>query len=90
MSTFGRPVPEISMISDQVVDFIFEHHSHRITDWNHTVLNAHSLQIYADAVSNRGAALDNCFGFVDGTVKPICRPDFNQRLVYNGHKGFMP
>ena len=84
MSTFGRPVPEISMISNQVVDFIFEHHSHRITDWNHTVLNAHSLQIYADAVSNRGAALDNCFGFVDGTVRPICRPDLNQRLVYNG------
>ncbi|CAH3183760.1 unnamed protein product [Porites lobata] len=86
MSTFGRPVPEISMISNQVVDFIFEHHSHRITGWNHTVLNAHSLQIYADAVSNRGAALDNCFGFVDGTVRPICRPDLNQRLVYNGHK----
>ena len=86
MSTFGRPVPEISMISNQVVDFIFEHHSHRITNWNHAVLNAHSLEIYADAVSNRGAALDNCFRFVDGTVRPICRPDLNQRLVCDGHK----
>ena len=25
------------------------------------------------------------FGFVDGTVRPICRTGENQRLVYNGH-----
>ena len=30
--------------------------------------------------------LRNCFGFVDGTVRPISRPDENQRVVYNGHK----
>lgn len=33
-----------------------------------------------------GAPLGNCFGFVDGTVRPISRPDENQRIVYNGHK----
>lgn len=33
-----------------------------------------------------GSPLPNCFGFVDGTVRPISRPDENQRLVYNGHK----
>ena len=27
-----------------------------------------------------------CFGFIDGTVRPICRPKQNQRIVYNGHK----
>ena len=32
------------------------------------------------------AALDNCFGFVDRTVRRICRPGEMQRLVYNGHK----
>ena len=25
-------------------------------------------------------------GFVDGTVRPICRPNRNQWEVYNGHK----
>jgi len=30
--------------------------------------------------------LDNCFGFIDGTVRPISKPDENQRIVYNGHK----
>ena len=33
-----------------------------------------------------GSPLPNCFGFVDGTVRPISRPDENHRLVYNGHK----
>jgi hypothetical protein len=44
------------------------------------------MQSYADAIARKGAPLDNCFGFVDGTVLPICGPGENQRLVYNGHK----
>lgn len=42
--------------------------------------------MYADAVADKGAALSNCFGFVDGTVRPICRPGKDQKVVYNGHK----
>ena len=34
----------------------------------------------------KGAPLDNCFGFVDGTVRPNTRPRENQRVLYNGHK----
>ena len=41
---------------------------------------------FASAVSNRGAALQNCWGFIDGTVRPISRPGENQRCLYNGHK----
>ena len=48
--------------------------------------NRAQLQLYADAVSLKGAALNNCFGFIDGTVRPICRPGEHQRMVYNGHK----
>lgn len=44
------------------------------------------LEEYAQATSHGGAAFKNCFGFIDGTVRPICRPDQNQREVYNGHK----
>ena len=44
------------------------------------------LKNYTEAVFNKGAALRNWFGFVDGTVRPIPRPDENQRVVYNGHK----
>ena len=37
-------------------------------------------------ITDKGAALSNCFGFVDVTVRPICRPGRDQKIVYNGHK----
>ena len=60
------------------------------TSWaqNHAMepnhLNPLELEKYAEAVFNKGAPLSNCFGFVDGTVRPITRPGENQRLLYNG------
>ena len=84
--TFGLSVPELCMIFNKVVDHIYEIHGHRLTQWKHTLLSAQNLQIYAECVAIKGAALENCFGFVDGTVRPICRPDKKQRIVYNGHK----
>lgn len=50
ISIYGRPVPEISMISNTVIDFTFEHHGRRILELNHTILNHHALQTYAEAV----------------------------------------
>lgn len=83
---FGRPVPGLSMVSNQVLDYIYDTHGHRITQWNHQVLSQPLLQLYSDTIAAKGSALDNCFGFVDGTVRPICRPAEHQRAVYNGHK----
>ena len=83
---FGRSVPELSMISNEVVHWIYTTHGHKITQWNHGILNLASLTVYADAIHNKGAALENCFGFIDGTVRPIYRPIENKRIVYNGHK----
>ncbi|CAH3123971.1 unnamed protein product [Pocillopora meandrina] len=39
-----------------------------------------------DSTEGLCAALDNCFGFVDGMVCPISKPGVNQRAVYSGHK----
>ena len=83
---FGRPVPVLSMVSNQVLDLIYDIHGHRITQWNHQVLSQPLLQLCSDTISAQGSALYNCFGFVDGTVRPICRPAEHQRAVYNGHK----
>ena len=86
ISRFGLPVPVLSMVSNDVLDFIYNTHRHRITQWNHNVLNPAALQIYSNAIADKGAALHNCFGFVDGTVRPVCRPGEHQRVIYNGHK----
>ena len=86
ISRFGLPVPVLSMVSNDVLDFIYNTHRHRITQWNHNVLNPAALQIYSNAIADKGAALHNCFRFVDGTVRPVCRPGEHQRVIYNGHK----
>ena len=83
---FARPVPVLSMITTAVLDHVYTEHHHRISDWNRSLLDPAKLELYVQAVSRKGAALDNCFGFIDGTVRPICRPGENQRIVYNGHK----
>ena len=83
---FGRPVPELSMIRNTAINFIYQNHGGKITEWNHSLLSSENLRAYAYAINQKGAALDNCFGFVNGTVRQICRPDQMQRTVYNGHK----
>ena len=83
---FGRPVSVMSLVTNQVMNYLFDIHGHRITQWNQDILSPPTLQRYALAISQKGAALDNCFGFIDGTVRPISRPGEHQRLVYNGHK----
>ena len=68
------------------MDFIYDLYGHQITQWNPTILNSRLLEEYATAISDKGAALDNCFGFVDGTVRLISRPGEMQRIVYNRDK----
>ena len=62
------------MIYNEVVQFIYREHGHRVTEWNHAILSPANLQIYAAAVHEKGGPLRNCFGFINGTVRPICGP----------------
>ena len=58
-----------------------------LESWNQPfLLLPQVLERYAQIIHNRGAPLQNCFGFVDGTLCRIARPQNNQRAVYNGHK----
>ena len=83
---FGCAVPVISMITTHFEKWIYDNHHSKITEWNDQLLSRDKLQVYADVVAGNGAALSNCFGFVDSTVRPICRPGENQKIVYNGPK----
>lgn len=76
------------VVCSDVLDFVYDTHSHRITRWNPTVLSPADPQIYSDAFAAKGAALQNCFGFIDGAIRPIRRPGEQQRILYNGHKKF--
>ena len=67
----------------QVVDDVYERFKDRLTSLDLTWLDPAA---FSDAVSSKGAALNNCWGFIDGTVRPIARPTHSQRIMFSGHK----
>ena len=83
---FSRPIPQICMITNNVMNFIYDRWRHLLFDLNQPWLSRANLELFAAAIHDRGAALENCWAFVDGTVRPIARPGKNQRVLYNGHK----
>ena len=74
------------MIASEMNTFIYNTYHHKLTSFQQPWLAPAELEKFAQAVHNVGAPLTNCWGFVDGTVRPICRPGEMQRTVYNGHK----
>ena len=48
---FGRPAPMLSMVTNKVIDFIYDTHGWRIRQWNHDLLSPARLQTYADAIA---------------------------------------
>ena len=83
---FGRSVPDLCKITHVVINHNFEVHRYRLQNWNHPWLQPYKLAEYAMVINDKGAPLSNCFGFIDGTVRPICRPGETHRMVYHGHK----
>ena len=49
-------------------------------------LSQANLVDFSQSIDRKGAALDNCWGFIDGTVRPVARPGEHQRVLFNGHK----
>ena len=81
--TFGRSESELSLIFNETLNRIYEEHQHRLTDLEQAWIRPDE---FAQAIQDQGAPLGNVWGFIDGTVRPICRPKHHQQLVYNGHK----
>ncbi|KAL3247655.1 hypothetical protein MRX96_056932 [Rhipicephalus microplus] len=84
---FGRHSSALSDIVSQLFGHIDSTFGHLLADVNnHSWLSLNDLEEYSEAVYNRGAPLRYCWGFVDGTARPICRPTVNQRIYFSGHK----
>jgi len=66
---FGRSKAELSIICNLVLDFIYAEHSHLLNNFLAPWMSRRSLTAYCQAIYDHGAALDNCWGFVDGTVR---------------------
>lgn len=60
---------------------------HLLVDLNNlNWLDRQRMRLYARSINNKGAPLENCWGFIDGTARPICRPAINQEEYFSGHK----
>lgn len=66
---FGRSKSELSMVINSALDFVFNQHHSLLNNLNLPWLAPERLNEMARAVHEKGAALDNVWGFVDGTVK---------------------
>ena len=59
---FGRSVPELSLILNEVISFIFTNHGYLLRDFDQPWLSSQHLEDFALAVHGKGAALENCWG----------------------------
>ena len=66
---FARPVAEFSIINNFVLKFLCERWGHLFTTMNQQWLSQNNLQVFANHNHDKGASLENCWGFVNGTVR---------------------
>ncbi|XP_067676193.1 uncharacterized protein [Haliotis asinina] len=83
---FGRSTSELSHIFNTVLNYIYDMHNHLLDNLDKPWLSHDHLEDMSRSIHYQGSPLTNCWGFIDGTVRPICRPQQNQKLVFNGHK----
>ena len=66
---FGRPVPQLCMITNRMMDYLFDEYSHLLADLNQPWLSRDLLLHFAATIDDKEALLKNCWGFIDGTVR---------------------
>ena len=57
---FGRSVPELSLITNHMLDFRYNTHGHLLQDINQTLLSPQEHEQYAFAISDKGSPLQHC------------------------------
>lgn len=77
----GRRKFELSNISNTSLDYVHENYSHLLDTLNRHWLSLDQLQVMSTAIKNKNSPLENCWGFIDGTMRPICRPAHHQNCL---------
>ena len=72
MLRFGhRAVPQLCMISNHIQNVIFDTWGSLLRNIQQNWLSRQNLELFAEAIFNKGAPLDNCWGFVNATTRPF-------------------
>lgn len=70
-----------------MIEYIVEKKGHLLSNMNSHWLSDQRIRQMCKDVHLKGSPYKHCFGFVDGTVKGICRPTHEQREVRMQVKG---
>lgn len=81
---FGRGRSALSEINTYMLEYLTYGFSHLLRMPPY-YSNPATLRKHADAINSK-CPLSNVGGFIDGTLRRICRPRAGQRACYNGHK----
>ncbi len=80
---FGRSKSELSEIVNAMLEFLCDTHKDKLSSIRHH-WDDHAK--YCQAILDKGAALSNVFGFIDGMTDCVCRPSHGQEELFSGHK----
>ena len=80
---FGRAKEEISIIFNTTIDIIYNLHKDKLHNLDQEWITPDR---FAGAIANKGAPLNNIWGFVEATLHAICRPKYHEQTVFNGRQ----
>ncbi|KAJ3964749.1 hypothetical protein EV361DRAFT_768765, partial [Lentinula raphanica] len=83
---YNRCQSSLSDILNELIEYLDDRWIDLLNCDREGVFHPDNLARYADAISRHGAPLRNCIGFLDCTIRKICRPSENQEACYNGYK----
>jgi hypothetical protein len=78
---FGKSISYISRIIKALRVLLFEFCHSKMR--NPPKLSDDDLKKFTDAVKKK-SGFDICFGFLDATIRPTCKPSIGQKEYYNG------
>jgi hypothetical protein len=85
---YDRSQSAISDIVNHVVILIDKRWKHLLNYDNEVLLSSENLARYVNAIHCCGSPLTTIRGFINCTIRQICRPSWGQRIVYNRHKKY--
>jgi nuclease HARBI1 len=82
---FGRQFTVLSRVVYEMAEKLYSSYRHLVL-LSSSMIARELLQSWMDAIHTNGSPLERCFAFVDGTVRPVSRPSYNQKQAFDGHK----
>lgn len=80
---FNKQPTVISLTVTWMTNYLFSRYGYLL--FFHPMFKCQArLQMYADSITRKGAPTSHVVAFIDGTIRPLCRPVYLQVYFYNG------